>query len=63
VAIREAILIIAAHLWETQRGTSPSALSLQGADIGDAVSPGLGYAIPNRARELLEPYALGPVVA
>ena len=63
VAIREAILIIAAHLWETQRGVAPSALSLQGADVADTFSPGLGYAVPNRARELLAPYALGPVVA
>lgn len=54
-------LIIAAHLWETQRGTAPSALSLQGTDL-DAPIPGFGYAIPNRARELLLPH-LPPAVA
>jgi hypothetical protein len=55
-AISLAILIIAGHLWETQRGTSPSALSLQqpGAEPLDA--PVAGYAIPNRARDLLARY-------
>jgi len=54
--VRLATLIIAAHLWETQRGVSPSPLSLQGADVGEFSVPGLGFAIPNRARELLAPY-------
>jgi hypothetical protein len=47
-----AVLIIAAHLWETQRGAGPTAL--QGDDTTATV--GLGFAIPNRARELLGPY-------
>jgi hypothetical protein len=52
-AVRLATVIIAAHLWETQRGTaSPSPLS------PDDVAPGFGagFAIPNRAKELLAPY-------
>lgn len=52
-----AVLIIAAHLWETQRGTSPSALALQQADTDVPFTPGQSYAIPNRASELLAPYA------
>ena len=58
-----AIVLIAAHLWETQRGTAPSALALQDPNgFGDVPSPGLGFAIPNRAKELLAPY-LRPSVA
>jgi uncharacterized phiE125 gp8 family phage protein len=58
-AVRLAILIIAGHLWETQRGTAPSALALQdpNAGFGDTASVGLGFAIPNRAQELLAPYS------
>ncbi len=62
-AVTLATLIIAGHLWETQRGTSPSALSLQdpGADFGaPAVA---GYAIPNRARDLLAPFVQSSQVA
>lgn len=61
-SIHLAILIVAAHLWETQRGTAPTALQLQdpnGADVGPS---GMGYAIPRRAQELLQPYML-PVIA
>jgi hypothetical protein len=61
--VRLATLIIAAHLWETQRGVSPSPLTLQGSDAGDFAVPGLGYAIPNRARELLAPYATSTQIA
>jgi hypothetical protein len=53
-----ATLIIAGHLWETQRGTAPSALALQDPNgFGDTTSVGLGFAIPNRAQELLAPYS------
>jgi hypothetical protein len=58
-AIRLACLIVAEHLWETQRGAAP--VGPFAAD--DSFStPGLGYAIPNRARELLAPY-VRPAVA
>jgi hypothetical protein len=54
-AVTLATAIIAAHLWETQRGTSPSALALQQPDADPgAVVVGAGHAIPDRAKELLE---------
>lgn len=59
--VRLAVLLIAGHLWETQRGTSPSALALQGAEP-EVFPAGQGYAIPNRAQALLEPYRM-PAVA
>ncbi|TKJ24361.1 head-tail connector protein [Blastococcus sp. CCUG 61487] len=52
--LHEAVLIIAAHLWETQRvpGRSPRP--------GQAPEPptGRGFAIPNRAATLMGPYTL-----
>jgi len=48
-----ATLIIAAHLWETQRGAAPAG-PLATDDL--SVAPGLGFAVPNRAVELLAPY-------
>lgn len=64
-SIRLAILVVASHLWETQ--TMPGMDRMQpgfgGADgIPDAGSPGRGFAIPNRAQELLAPYRM-PVIA
>lgn len=59
-AVRLAILIIAGHLWETQRGVAPTPLQQQDA-FGPP--PTAGYALPNRAQELLAPYARGPRVA
>jgi hypothetical protein len=56
-----ATAIIAAHLWETQRGTAPSPLALQGDDAGPTF--GAGFALPNRARELLAPYTRSAQVA
>lgn len=52
-----AVLIVAAHLWATQRGQAPSPLAVQDGEF-DAPAGGLGYAIPNRARDLLMPYML-----
>jgi hypothetical protein len=59
--IAGAIVIIAAHLWETQRMPGQSLDSAPagfgGADgIPDIGSMGRGYAIPSRAQELLQPY-------
>jgi len=54
-----ACLIIAAHLWETQRGAAPAGPL---ATDDSFASPGLGFAIPNRALELLAPYRR-PVIA
>ena len=50
-----ATAIITAHLWETQRGTAPTPLALQ-QDVDVPFPGGVGFAIPNRAKELLEPY-------
>jgi uncharacterized phiE125 gp8 family phage protein len=54
-ALRLAVLIVAAHLWETQRGPASTSGPLS-ADEDFTSVPGLGFAIPNRARELLQPY-------
>jgi hypothetical protein len=64
-AIRLAVLIIAAHLWETQRmpmqDSGPAGFG--GMDgIPDAGSAGRGFAIPNRAQELLQSY-MSPSIA
>lgn len=48
--------IILQHIWaETQRGGST--LPAFGSTGGDVTMPGMGYAIPNEAAELLSPYA------
>lgn len=59
-AIRVAALIIAEHLWKTQLGNVPSALPTEEFTTAPF---GLGYAIPNRAIELLAPYLLAPGIA
>lgn len=53
-----AVLIVAGHLWETQRGSA--SLPTLGGDQTPAMTPGAGYAMPNRARELLAPYFRAP---
>jgi hypothetical protein len=55
------IVIIAAHLWQTQLGTTATAL-LQDPNATDFSIPGMGVAIPNRAKELLAPH-MRPSVA
>lgn len=51
--------IILAHLWATQHG--PSARPALGG-LDEVTLPGWGYAIPNRAAELLSPYTLDAYV-
>ena len=51
-----ATLMIASHLWDTQRGTSPT--GLQQPDEVTSFGGGVSYAIPNRALEMLEAYLL-----
>lgn len=53
--------IILEHLWLTQRGNR-GGLAGGGQDLSDPI-PGLGYAVPNRALQLLEPDRLPPGVA
>lgn len=57
-SVRVAALIIAAHLWSTQRGIAPSPLA---PDDG-APAPGMAYSIPNRATDLLRPFLLPSAV-
>ncbi|MFF3857527.1 hypothetical protein [Micromonospora sp. NPDC002575] len=56
--------IILDHLWRTQRAGRRGALAGGGEDYSVTEPiPGLGYAIPNRALELLAPDRLPPGVA
>jgi hypothetical protein len=57
-AIRLATYVIAAHLWRTQQGSSPSVLQDEGLPPA-----GMGYGIPNRAMDLLQPHLKPPSVA
>lgn len=53
-ALRQAVLELARHLWETQRGTMP----MMPRDP-DAFAPtGTAYSLPNRVMELLAPYRM-----
>lgn len=57
-ALTLAAAIIVAHLWETQRGTNSNtgySANSEPGNIND-VAPGFGFAVPNRALELLAPY-------
>lgn len=58
--IRYATLIIAAHLWQTQRGNAPAPGFTEETFDG---TPGVGYAIPNRAMDLLGPHQMLPGIA
>ncbi|NUP32095.1 MAG: phage gp6-like head-tail connector protein [Streptomycetaceae bacterium] len=57
-AVRLATLIIAAHMWRTQLGNSPSAQNAlpdsAAADVAPAFTAAFG--LPSRAAELLKPY-------
>jgi hypothetical protein len=55
----QAVKLILAHLWVTQRGAAASPY-LGGDDV--SVVPGFGWAIPNRALDLLKPNNTGPGV-
>lgn len=59
-AVRLATLIIAAHLWQTQLGSAPTQLQ---DGFNSEPTVGVGYAIPNRAADLLAPYLTLPGVA
>lgn len=54
--------IILQHLWRTQQGPGRPQLGTGDFDVTEQV-PGFGYAIPNRALQLLEPHRLPPGVA
>ncbi len=54
--LKLAVLIIAAHLYETQRTTQPGRPGFGGGEVPPGASP--GYAIPNRAAELMRPHRI-----
>ena len=56
-AAKLAAKIIVAHMWATQRGSAGNVPG-PNSEFGsiNTVTPGYGYAIPNRALELLAPY-------
>lgn len=54
--------IILQHLWRTRRGRMGVVMGGDDYDVSEPI-PGLGYAVPNRALELLEPDRLAPGVA
>ncbi|MGW6295167.1 hypothetical protein [Streptomyces sp. NPDC055058] len=62
--IAQAGRIILQHLWRTQRGSARGPV-IAGGDDYNVTEPiaGLGYAIPNRALELMEPDRLPPGLA
>lgn len=63
--ITAAARIILQHLWRTQYGASRAGAAIGGGDdflVTEQV-PGFGYAIPNRALQLLQPDRLPPGVA
>lgn len=62
-SVRLATLIVAAHMWDTQRGNTPSAYPGAAGAVDETVTFGLGFTVPNRAMELLSPYLLVPGVA
>lgn len=63
--ITAAAKIILQHLWRTQYGASRATSTIGGGDDYNVTEPiaGFGYAIPNRALQLLEPHRLPPGVA
>lgn len=55
-AIRQAVLELVRHLWETQRGSMP--MMPRGVDGMDAFNPAMGYSLPRRVTELLAPHRM-----
>jgi hypothetical protein len=60
-AMTSAARIILQHLWRTQQGPGRPQRGTDDYDVSEPVQ-GFGYAIPNRALQLLEPYRLPPGV-
>ena len=55
-AIRQAVLELCRHLWETQRGSLP--LMPRGVDGMDTYNPAMSYSLPRRVTELLAPHRM-----
>jgi hypothetical protein len=60
--IRGAARIILQHLWRTRQGPGRPQRGVDDYDVTEPL-PGLGFAIPNRAVQLLDPDRLPPGVA
>ncbi|MEU0001944.1 hypothetical protein ABZ069_34055 [Streptomyces microflavus] len=60
--ITAAARIIIQHLWRTTQGPGRPQLGTGDFDVSEPI-PGFGYAIPNRALQLLEPDRLPPGMA
>jgi hypothetical protein len=58
-SIQTACRVVVQYLWATRRGP----VTVQGGGMDTVVLPGWGYAIPNRAAQLLAPFMTGPVFA
>lgn len=59
--ITSAAKIILQHLWRTRQGPGRPQRGTEDFDVSEPLA-GLGFAIPNRAVQLLDPDALPPVV-
>lgn len=60
VSLKQAVLIIAGHHWQTQQN-SARRNRFVGSEDESGVRVSMGYLIPNRAAHLLQPYASMPV--
>ncbi|WP_328860890.1 hypothetical protein [Streptomyces sp. NBC_00306] len=60
--ITGAARIILQHLWRTRQGPGRPQMGVGDFDVTEPI-PGLGYAIPNRAMQLLNPDNTGPGMA
>ncbi|WP_455360020.1 hypothetical protein [Streptomyces sp. SYSU K21746] len=61
-SVSSAARIILQHLWRTQQGPGRPQRGTGDFEVSEPV-PGLGYAIPNRAMQLLSPQQLPPGIA
>lgn len=64
VAMKQAAKVILKHQWKTQRGPSGRRQDEDGApgSTNRTMVPGLGYALPNAALQMLAPYDRGPAI-
>lgn len=63
-AMKQAAKVILKHQWSVQRGPSgrPTATDNPPGSDNRTLVPGLGYALPNSALQMLAPYQRGPAV-
>lgn len=64
--IKLAVLIVAGHMWETQRGRQARSGFIPGEGVTPVDQGALimaGYSLPRRALELLKPHRLAPAIA